>query len=298
MTKSKLLNRARIILMKKSPELYVLLAEFAAKNFMFKAEKEALKGNFSSQGEGVPIIHFVYNRCGSRYVSQVMKDLLSEKCYSHLDYERFAGHCQRGDKDFLLDENFLGEGFSKRGFIYGPLYHFHGCFSKAEELSEYKIVLNLRDPRDVLTSRFFSQAFAHTLFHSKHIQRRKEVQEMGIDAFVREQTAEIKERYQTYFEHLVGRSNVLFLPYEKMVGNFEQWLKELCVFLEVDPNGPAAMKVLAEANFTVSKEDKFAHRRSVQPGNHLKKLKPETVDYINKELGGLLAPFKVVKSSR
>ena len=50
-------------------------------------------------------------------------------------------------------------------------------------------------------------------------------------------------------------------------------------------------RILEEADFEVSGENLLAHKRAVKPGNHLKKLKPETVERLNGELAEGLELF-------
>ena len=49
--------------------------------------------------------------------------------------------------------------------------------------------------------------------------------------------------------------------------------------------------ILEVPDFEVSAENLLAHKRSVKPGNHLKKLKPETVDRLNGALAEVLELF-------
>jgi hypothetical protein len=193
------------------------------------------------------------------------------------------------------DAAFLMPRIHSKGMHYGPFYRFHGGFSG---LDGFRIILTLRDPRDVLTSRFYSQAFAHTLFDQASIDRRERFRAMGVDAFVLDQADEIIDRYTTYHRELMGRDNVLFLPYEEMVGDFDNWLERLADFVGSGDQREVIEAIRDEADFSVKKEDKFSHRRSVKPGNHLKKQKPETVAALNERLAGILEMFGYTPSDR
>ncbi|NIP94584.1 MAG: hypothetical protein GWO24_14520, partial [Akkermansiaceae bacterium] len=193
MIKSKLINRPRIWLMRTSPRLYVVLARLVAKG-MFRAERKALAGKLPPRGNGPSVLHFCYNRCGSRYVSSVIQRLLDPGDYRFIDYERYYTHCDPEGLSKLSEPEFVRPRVLETGFHYGPFYQLHAGIT---ELEKFTIVLTLRDPRDVLTSRFFSQAYAHTLFDRGSIERRRRIREMGVDAFVLDQAGEIVERYQT-----------------------------------------------------------------------------------------------------
>ena len=108
---------------------------------------------------------------------------------------------------------------------------------------------------------------------------------------VLDQAPEIIERYTRYHENLMHRPNVLFLPYEKMVSEFDDWLDRLAEFLGAGEERDVLAGIREGADFSVKKEDKYSHRRSVKPGNHLAKLKPETVAELNERLADVLAMF-------
>jgi hypothetical protein len=262
---------------------------------MFRRERRALAGKVQPECEEPSVLHFCYNRCGSRHVSALIQRLLAPRGHLFVDYDRYHAHCHGEGLDSMQDPEFLMARLHRRGMHYGPFYRLHKGFS---DLDGFRIVLTLRDPRDVLTSRFYSQAFAHTLFDQASIDRRNRFREMGVDAFVLDQAGEVIDRYSTYHGMLMGRDNVLFLRYEDMVGGFERWLDRLAEFIGSGGQRAAIDAIRAEADFSVKKEDKFSHRRSVKPGNYLKKLKPETVEVLNERLSGILTLFGYAQPGR
>src|SRR5208283_2399846 len=66
----------------------------------------------------------------------------------------------------------------------------HGCFAPLRffvdipQLENYKIILHLRDPRDVLVSMFYSYCYIHPGELAANTGYRQEVAAKGIDAFV------------------------------------------------------------------------------------------------------------------
>jgi hypothetical protein len=54
----------------------------------------------------------------------------------------------------------------------------------------------------------------------------------------------------------------------------------------VDPGLIAQIK--AGADFKVSSEDIYKHKRQVTPGDHKRKLKPETIDILNQKTAEVL----------
>lgn len=273
--------------MKNFPRIYVVAAR-AATIGMFREEKKAYLGNLAPTTDEESVLHFCYNRCGSRYISTVIQKLLSHRDIQHVDYAGYFTHTNQARLEELSDPKAIKKLVLPAGFHYGPFYWFLEGLPESEKR---KTILTLRDPRDVLTSRFYSQAYAHTIFKQSAVDRRQRVREMGIDSFVLKECDEIIARYSRYQQKLLNRENVLWLPYEEMVLNFDSWLQKLSKFLEVPSDHPSVLEVKAAATFQVKKEDKFSHRRSVKPGNHVQKLKPETVEELNGRLSEVMSQF-------
>jgi hypothetical protein len=168
--------------------------------------------------------------------------------------------------------------------VYGPLRHVVAC----EALAATRIVLVLRDPRDVLTSRFFSVAYSHSPKDDAYLAARDRAQVQGIDAFVIERLPEVLSRYQSLQEQIVGRENVLYLRYEDMVADFPRWLNRLAVHICDEPQSDLISGLIEASDFQVSEEDEYAHRRAVQPGNYRSKLKPETVAAVEREFESVM----------
>ena len=76
-----------------------------------------------------------------------------------------------------------------------------------------------------------------------------------------------------------------------MVTDFPVWLDKIISYLKLENYEQVRGQLLSEADFTVKKEDKFSHKRSVQPGDHRRKLQPETIANLNEEYAEILANF-------
>ena len=149
-------------------------------------------------------------------------------------------------------------------------------------------MLNLRDPRDVLTSLYYSTAYSHAVISPKLLRGRKEAQGLSVDEFVMANIEEVLQGYTRYCDTLL-KSNALFLKYEQMVGDFEAWLARLVDYCELDQHQAIIQAILDEADFDVKKEDKYSQRRQVTPGDHRRKLLPATIAELNDRFGAVLA---------
>lgn len=208
---------------------------------------------------------------------------------------------------------------------FGPIRSQEAMPSIPEGIEDYSVILHLRDPRDVLVSLFFSCAFSHpvnpAIFNPDEATRQEWI-EQGIDAFVIEQSPIVIDRYNYVIENLLGRENVLFLKYEEMVLNYQEWLaKFLSVFIAPEPDTltsaqrkgllalleklpmtqrkerspkPAFSTLYQElfeahkADFQVEDEDIYRHKRQVLPGDHTRKLQSETIAALNEKFAEIL----------
>ena len=170
-------------------------------------------------------------------------------------------------------------------------------------LDQHTILLHLRDPRDILTSMFFSKAFSHRVLAGRFDispKQRLEMQKSGIDHFVLENAQKLVLKYDLLYQVLKDRPNTTIIHYEEMVLNFPAWLDQvLKAFapIKVPANKkrnlllPQSMRRLKLKNtllkinqnaFDVDQEDVLNHKRKVTPGDHRDKLKPETIATLNK----------------
>ena len=149
----------------------------------------------------------------------------------------------------------------------------------------------LREPRDVLTSLYFSHAYSHAiplLNQEELLNLRKKALSMTIDEYVIENMPKYLRIYQEYCQNLFGKPNVMFVTYEKMVTDFDTWLDSIIEFLKLKVSPELVSKIKEEADFTVKEENIYAHKRQVLPGEHQRKLKPETIEILNYNFSEIL----------
>ncbi len=181
--------------------------------------------------------------------------------------------------------------YRKTGYVYGPFRHPN---QGIPDLLEFKTILMLRDPRDVLVSLFYSVAYSHTLpagnpeQASELLMRRKNALELEIDAFVLDQLPIYKERYEMYLRDLHGRPRTLLLTYEEMMADREAWFERLISFAGFTPSSETLEFARAASEGETGGEDAHRHRRQGLPGDHRRKLRAETIETLNRELGEIL----------
>jgi hypothetical protein len=267
------------------PKLYYQVVQRPKLLFQFQTEKKLINGEKLSLSTNPSILFFTTQKCASRYVSRVITALAEHAGMVHADYDAFNAMLRppREQNPFAVG-GAIKVAFQPKGYYYGPI----GTYRSLPGAEVYKTVLQLRDPRDVLTSLYFSTAFSHALISKKVIRRREEAARMTIDEFVIFETKEYIPIYQGYVDQLLNKPNVLFLKYEEMVGSFENWLAELIAHIGISVDSAILDQLRKEADFSVKQEDPYSQRRQVTPGDHKRKLKPETITELNKLFASIL----------
>ncbi|MBT8472145.1 MAG: sulfotransferase domain-containing protein, partial [Marinicaulis sp.] len=149
-----------------------------------------------------------------------------------------------------------------------------------------KVIIHLRDPRDVLVSMFFSWVYSHPGVDEGVRERH---QEHGIERFVMHEAIALKEKYQLYIDNYLSLPQSTLLRYEDFVLDRPAWLQS---FLEAAGANPdrGRYRKLASVNHAagVTEENVRAHIRKAAPGDHREKLEKSTIEKLNRRLESVL----------
>jgi hypothetical protein len=225
------------------------------------------------------VLFFTIHKAASTYVSQTLRDILTAARYQHIDLATYSfRHMEK--KLEMRDEYFH------------PFGLYYGALREPVQISaakRFKTIVQVRDPRDVITSFYFSFVYSHRA--PDHPERRKqfearrrELAERGIDAYAMNLETPTLRTLTNYAENFFTRPDVLVVHYEDMVCNFPSWIDRIMNYIDL-PQTRRLDKAIAAvkeiASFDVEKEDVFSHKRQVTPGDHLRKLQPETIQKLN-----------------
>lgn len=219
------------------------------------------------------ICHDLSRECGLKYYS-----------VNHNKYNRYYFDTEETD---LAD---ITNWKDKTG-CFAPLRYY---FTVPEELNA-QIILHLRDPRDVLVSLYFSEAYSHSVFKGVFdLSRaeRKEIIDKGIDLYVLKY-ADLFDRRYTEYQELLTRPNSFFVKYEDLVLNFPRWLEEVAKGFAIDDTTFIDRTVKKyQGEFEVKKENIHAHKRKIIPGDYKEKLAPKTIEMLNEIFSDNLKKYK------
>ena len=155
-------------------------------------------------------------------------------------------------------------------------------------LKNERYLIQLRDPRDILVSAYFSVKYSHGY-------NLPESYYSDINKFILERSYIFVNRNKNLFDSLNYNSKYIF--YEDMVCNFKFWANE--IFDEFSINNNIRDKIINKFSKefdSFPKENIHKHKRQMKPGDYKNKLSKETIFKINLILKDYIDFIDIVKN--
>ncbi|MEM9412205.1 MAG: sulfotransferase domain-containing protein [Planctomycetota bacterium] len=177
------------------------------------------------------------------------------------------------------------DGYAYCGFRSFPNY------LESFDLSSYRKILLIRDPRDILVSHYFSQKFSHGIppgqLGEKMQAMRNALASKSIGQYAIDLSKPLKNKFEKY-ESMVFDENLKLFRYEDVVFEKEKWLKEMLEFLGLAVPKELIAGVARQYDKRPTSEDPKQHVRKVTPGDHKEKLEPAVIEQLNEIFGEIL----------
>ena len=255
-------------------------------------EKLVIDGKHETTSNRQSVIFFTVHKSASVFVGTILKTIASSVGITPIDLPAYLFSIGIEPYAYLKQKGNFDKIYKKNGYSYGPYREF---LPYIPDLGAYKIVLMLRDPRDVLVSLYYSAGYSHNIPSRKGgiseiLQTmRVSASETSIDSFVLDYADVFLNRYEAYCHRLLKSNHVFFTKYEEMVFDFNIWLDKMLVFLDIDLKRNIKKEIARNAQFSTQSEDKYSHKRQVAPGDHCRKLQLETIAKLNLKFQSILA---------
>ncbi|MGI9516600.1 MAG: hypothetical protein ACR2NP_06135 [Pirellulaceae bacterium] len=182
-----------------------------------------------------------------------------------------------------------------RGFVLGPLRSFSTEGFDFPRLQRVGHLLQIRDPRDILVSEYFSLGWIHSDRDWTDADRdhRTRIRNMSVDDYVIKEDEISKyplmQRYSPILQ-LHDQPDVTIVRYEDMVLDFERWLQPVLQTMELRPTARWQRQLASKYRDEFLPDSRpGAHKRNVLPGDHRSKLKPETIALLNRRFEPILS---------
>ncbi len=163
-----------------------------------------------------------------------------------------------------------------------------------DRLDDIRHIVQIRDPRDILVSEFFSLGWQHTTDHwtQEDLARREKIQRVSIDEFVVNahlySKRDLLDRFAPIFD-LIDHPRVTIVQYETMVLDFPSWLDQVLTTPGIRNNRHLKRNLLRKYRNEFVPDNQ--HRRRVIPGDYQDKLLPESIAALNAKYDKILNQF-------
>jgi len=167
---------------------------------------------------------------------------------------------------------------------------------KMRDLEENEILIcQIRNPLDILVSRYFSFGYMHNLSNPKEgtgswpgIKDRSKIQNFTIDQYCLEESELVQDRLKLVEEYQKN-PNALIVSYFNMVHDFKSWNDDICNWLNLPNQQNTILYNEFKNEFNVSelkpalivKGIEKRHKRKIYPGDAYYKLNHLTLSKLN-----------------
>jgi hypothetical protein len=160
-------------------------------------------------------------------------------------------------------------------------------------IDDKKVLFMVRDPRDILVSRYYSMGFTHGFSPNPVIRRiqcrlREEIQKQTLDEYVVDAADDMRRRMETVYELNTNCRQGAILKYEDMIDNFDLFMGQASEFLELSREVKRQIYIRSRPK---EHEDTSSHRRSGKVAGFRSKLAPDTIARLNEFLKPTLERF-------
>lgn len=248
--------------------------------WLFSEEKKLINsnGHLIKESENPSVFVFSTHKCASTFLNRLINNLASYENKKHIDLETYLATQPKYRDELYANDEFTQNLLQNTGCYFGV---FRYPFSNFPKTSSAKIVLVLRDPRDILTSQFFSIAYSHPILTAKFLKKRENALKIGIDKHVLEMVPRFLKTYNDYIDKLSKRDDFLLIRYEDLISDFSRVLNKLLDFVNHSEKEKVLNYWKNNHPFVIDKEDSLKHKRKVLPGDHKVKLQPETIKQLD-----------------
>jgi hypothetical protein len=154
-------------------------------------------------------------------------------------------------------------------------------------------LFQVRDPRDILVSEYYSLGWLHSeqAWSDEEKGRRKKIQQLTIDQYVLSEPEISKYPLLNRFDALLKNADnpaVSIVKYETMVTDFAAWLADVLPILYLGKRKFVRYFNRRNKNEFSLDTPCDSHKRHITPGDHRKKLRPSTIAQLNKRYSKIL----------
>ncbi len=235
---------------------------------------------------GGSVLAFSMAKAGSTLLFDILHDLAPQAGLAYFSPEDALWRVRRDIQPGLIDSAGV---FQTRGYCYGGFRVFPTY--PISILSEARAVLLVRDPKDMMVSNYFSNAFSHkppsedesSPAYQNFMKRRERIRNTDINDYVRTILGNYQKMLASY-RGLWHRDTVLTFRYENVIQRKREWVEEIVQHYGWSLDAAAIDEVIERYDVFPDQEQPDSHVRQVSPGNYRNHLNDKTIGMVNAAL--------------
>jgi hypothetical protein len=265
--------------------------------FTFQGGDQIGSGDFELPESSRPDFHscfvFAFAKSGSVLVNAIVQSVMSEYGVPVIDVPTQL--YQQGI-DIAAIQCDLSRLFAPHGYCYSGFRELPRFMLGSASINSAHKILVVRDPRDMLVSGYYSAKFSHGFAEKGSPSFRRLMKEiikdtqMNIDEYCLYYSWMINSQLLSHAD-VISDSKTLVLKYEEFLYDKRGLVRQLCDWLSINLCSERIEAIAAAHDFIPEKERPDQHVRQAHPGDHQRKLKPETIAALNAMLGRFFITF-------
>lgn len=182
------------------------------------------------------------------------------------------------------------------GYVYFGFRNFPAILENYARLGDVPKVVLIRDPRDILTSQYFSfggKHFSHRLPNKNAdsvVDYHMRDKHMEIDEYVIDHAEVLYDKLCCYRERIFDK-NLLMVRYEDIFFDKRQLLRAVMAHLRIEIDTEIIDAVAVAHDIRPVSEDPTRHIRRGTPGDHANKLQAATIEKLTAMFRELMRDF-------
>ncbi len=247
-----------------------------------------------SPGVGSESFVFSVHKAGSSLLFGMLEDLCSRAGIPAISIPDILFLEGVGDDSWQADDDIRP--MFMAGYVYFGFRSFPAVLKNYARLCEAPKVFLIRDPRDILTSQYFSfggKHFSHRLPNKNAdvlIDYHMRDRHLDIDEYVIEHAAVLYDKLCDYRARIFDE-NLLMVRYEDIFFNKRQCLDVVTAHIGMEIDKEIIDAVARAHDIRPVSEDPARHIRRGTPGDHANKLHPATIEKLTAMFREVMCDF-------
>lgn len=237
------------------------------------------------------VLAFSMAKAGSTLLFDLLHDLAPAAGLAYFSPENavWGRKDRKAGKVYDMSPVFRDKGYCYGGFRFYPAYD-------VPIIETAPSILLVRDPKDMLVSNYFSNAFSHrpptddeeSPAYQQFMKRRERIRNTDINDYVRQIVGNTQRMFASY-RALLHKPTLKIFRYEDVIEQKRPWVNEILDHFGWTVPGETVDEIIARYDLFPDAEKPDAHVRQVKPGNFREHLNKQTVTAINAALAEDLA---------